>query len=185
MNNLMLRNPKKQKNITLDKHTLARPARGFVMLYAILITTVILVIGLSFLDILVEQVSLTGVERESTAAFYSGDSGLECALYWDLSIVVPPEGAFRAGSSISCNGASITPTYTSGTPSGGFRRDTYDFSANFSQGGCAAVTVEKTIMLSTDTVASTTIRSRGYNTACPPIASAKPWRFERGIKVDY
>ncbi|MBI2120096.1 MAG: hypothetical protein HYT94_00550 [Parcubacteria group bacterium] len=150
---------------------------GFVMLYAILVSTVILVIGLSLLGILIEQIPLSGIERESSLSFYAADSGMECALYGDSDAVTPSLGAFHDA------------------PVGGScHLHTYDFDVTFpSEGTCVSVTVTK-VMKDEDLSAvppvleeavTTNIQSRGYNTVCPPAASAKPWRLERGIKVDY
>ncbi len=177
---------------------------GFVMLYAILVSTVILVIGLSLLGILIEQIPLSGIERESSLSFYAADSGMECALYGDSDAVTPSLGAFHdAPASVRCNGGSLDnlfpippPVAVSCPPTvgGSCHLHTYDFDVTFpSEGTCVSVTVTK-VMKDEDLSAvppvleeavTTNIQSRGYNTVCPPAASAKPWRLERGIKVDY
>jgi hypothetical protein len=162
---------------------------GFTILYAILIATVVLTIGLSLLEVLTQQVSLSGAQRESGLSFYTADSGLECALYWDIS-----GDAFRVGSSITCDGNSPLPPgiITSGglispppPPSDPFvNEEIYTFSVTFPQ-GCASLYVRKTVDPLTNNVSTTTMESRGYNTICPPAASAKPWRLERGLRTIY
>lgn len=163
-----------------------RPSGGFTILYAILLTTVVLTIGLSLLSVLIQQISLSGAQRESGASFYVSDSGMECALYWDISA-----DAFRSGSAITCDGNSplapgiiVTTGIPLTPPSPPLANDTYVFNVLFPD-GCANISVIKTINTASSTVASTTIQSRGYNTNCPPAASIKPWRLERGLETNY
>lgn len=153
---------------------------GFTILYAILITTIVLTIGLSLLNVLVQQVSLSGAGRESALSFYVSDSGMECTLYWDGAA-----DAFRSGANISCDGADLgVIASTTVLLSPPFMNENYNFDAVFPQ-GCAKITVTKTVDIITDVVATTTIESRGYNTTCPPAASLKPWRLERGLQTVY
>lgn len=161
-------------------------SRGFTILYAILVTTIVLTIGLSLLEVLIQQVSLSGAERESALSFYVADSGMECALYWD----VVGGDAFRNGSPITCDGKpplapgvikTITPL---SPPVPSFNNETYTFSVMFTD-GCANISVVKIVNTASSTVATTTVQSRGYNTTCPPAASTKPWRLERGLQTTY
>lgn len=153
---------------------------GFVLLYAILLTTVILTIALSLLEVLIQQVPLSGLERESSLSFYAADGGAECALYWDnvQDVFWDGSSSVTCNNPISCNGSIITPSGPTGSP------PECSFQVNFSDGNCADVSVAKTIVPSS--VILTTIKSKGYNTVCPVLGpSTKPWRLERGIKVDY
>lgn len=157
---------------------------GFTILYAILLTVVVLTIGLSLLSVLVQQISLSGAERESGLSFYTSDSGMECALYWDIS-----GNAFRLGNPITCDGTVPLPpgivksVASLGPPT--LVEEKYTFNALFPN-GCANVTVFKIVDTGPpEIVSTTTIQSRGYNTTCPPTASAKPWRLERGLQTTY
>ncbi len=202
---------------------------GFVMLYAILITVAVISIGLSLLSVLIEQVPISGLERESSLAFYSADIGLECALYWDN---ISSPGTFVSGPPwpVTCNNAaplgpgvvkttSLTPPppppdpgTTSGKkgrgrgkiggsckgrkscppppPPGSVPLEDWNYAFQFAlpQGGCADLHVIKTVD-QTDplnlVILYTSVESRGYNTTCPPAASTKPWRMERGLRVEY
>lgn len=169
------------------------------MLYAILLTTVVLTIGLSLLGVLMQQVSLSGAERESLYAFSSADSGIECALFADtVQDIFPVVGSGSNWSvdctgTVRCNGNNISvsiptpPTPPSaavpGSPS--LTEWTCTFSAVLPQNNCVNLDVKKIINNTTGDLATTTIQSRGYNTTCPPAASAKAWRLERGIEVTY
>lgn len=156
---------------------------GFTILYAILITTVVLTIGISLLNVLIQQISLSGAERESGLSFYVSDSGMECALYWDNV-----QDAFRKSQPVVCDGTNFgviaSTTVPLSPPKPGFIGKQYIFKATFPQ-GCASITVLKAVEIATNRVATTTLQSRGYNTVCPPAASLKPWRLERALQTEY
>lgn len=168
--------------------------QGFVILYAILLTTVVLTIALSLLTVLVQQVSLSGTQRESLYSFSAADSGVECGLYADtVQDIFPIVGSgsnwsMNCGTSVSCNGSTLTPTApasaaVSGSPT--LTEWSCGFVVNLQQGNCADIEIKKVINNTTGALATTTLQSRGYNTSCPPAASTKPWRLERGIEVTY
>lgn len=180
------------------KQVLSKPKRkyeneqgGFVILYAILVSTVVVTIGLSLLTVLLQQTALSGAEKESTASFAAADSGLECALFADQV-----QDAFRTGLVSNCNGtvscdgqvvnvSGATPASKPVPGQPGWRIWTCNLTVNLPQGNCAAIRVDKIIANATGVLATTTIQSRGYNTACPPAASTKPWRLERGLQAIY
>ncbi len=57
--------------------------RGYTLLFAILITSIILSVGVSILSIARKEVLLSSGAKESQTAIYMADNGLECALYWE------------------------------------------------------------------------------------------------------
>ncbi len=68
--------------------------KGFTLLFAILVSVMVLAVGASIINISLKQIILSGSGRESQFAFYAANTGLECALYWDLNgIVVTDTGA--------------------------------------------------------------------------------------------
>ncbi len=58
--------------------------RGFVLLFAVLISSILLSIGLGMFSIAYKELLLSTTDRESQIAFYAADTGMECVLYWDL-----------------------------------------------------------------------------------------------------
>lgn len=56
---------------------------GFAVLFAALVGALALAIGLAVFNITVRELILSSQARESQAAFYSADAGMECGLYWD------------------------------------------------------------------------------------------------------
>jgi hypothetical protein len=59
-------------------------SRGFVLLYAVMTSTIILAVGVSIISIALKQLNISTVGRESQYAFYAANTGAECALYWDF-----------------------------------------------------------------------------------------------------
>lgn len=85
--------------------------RGFTLLISIIISSLILAIGLSILNITLKEFILSSIARESEYAFYAADAGMECALYWDgfgrnrfgSSAATPP----IAPTNIRCAGSNV------------------------------------------------------------------------------
>jgi hypothetical protein len=81
--------------------------KGFTLLIAIVTTAMLLLVSVVVINIALKQLLLVSANKESQSAFYIADSGIECALYWDLK-----NGAISAFAtttpSISCNNQTIT-----------------------------------------------------------------------------
>lgn len=141
--------------------------RGFTLFVAMVVTATLLLIAGGVANLAIKQSLISNAGRESQMAFYAADTGMECALYWDIN---NPSGSsafsISGGSNISCNGQTITV--------GGSSVSTFG-PINFSpEPYCAFVTVEK--------VGDTTeIESRGYNTC----DSSNPRRVERAVRARY
>jgi hypothetical protein len=156
---------------------------GFFMLYAILFTTIVLTIGISILDIVLKQVSFSGIDRESARAFYVADAGLECALYGDVT----GSNIFSTSTpgTINCNGDSTALTVVD--PLGGFPHFTFNFWLDKSDPknvSCSEITLTREIF--SGVVNRTIISALGYNTQCPGIGSAtRNPLIERGLRTIY
>ncbi|OGG72597.1 hypothetical protein A3A38_02905 [Candidatus Kaiserbacteria bacterium RIFCSPLOWO2_01_FULL_53_17] len=70
---------------------------GYALTLAIVVSSVVLSIGLSLLNIVQKELILSATGRDSQFAFYAADAGLECVLYWDLG---NPTGSIFPESSI-------------------------------------------------------------------------------------
>ena len=57
--------------------------KGFTLLFAVLISSLLLSVGIAILDLSIKEFALAAASRESQYAFYAADDGLECGLYWD------------------------------------------------------------------------------------------------------
>src|SRR3989344_615182 len=148
------------------------PKSGFTLLLAVIITGTLLVIAAGITALAVKQSLIAVAGRDSQRAFYAADTGLECALYWDVK---NPSGfsAFdpSTGSTIYCNRDSSNPGNQ--WVVGGSSAST--FTINFLPDlQCAVVTVTKQGL-------ATTIESLGYNTC----SAGNPRRVERAIRARY
>lgn len=152
--------------------------RGFTLLIAIVLTTVLLSVSLALLDIAFKQVTLSSTARQSQHAFYAADSAMECALYWDQQF---NRFAFSNATpgTITCNAVSI-PVSTS--VSGGTRTSTFSIPCE-GGGSSASVIIQKTngTAVCSGSSANSCIFANGYNTCDADSQN----RVERGLKVFY
>jgi hypothetical protein len=58
-------------------------SRGFAILYAVLMVSIILTISLTLLDISYKQLVLASINKESKLAYYAAVNALNCVNYWD------------------------------------------------------------------------------------------------------
>lgn len=161
---------------------------GFALLVAVLISSVVLAVGLSMLNITLKQYIFSGIGRESEIAFYAADAGMECALYWDASTA---GGIFDmnapAATDFSCMGESQQ------APAGGSSGDGKEFDYEWDTTGqtvCTKIVITK--YLGPDAAAGQTcdtgavctqIESRGYNRPCGELDS--PRVVERALRANY
>jgi len=148
--------------------------RGFTVFIAIIVMSTLILVAGGVVSLAVKQSLISVTGRESQYAFYAADTGLECALYWDVQNVSGSSAfATSTGSQIHCNrdannqgnvwtvGGSVTSVINR---------------INFAPHPyCAIVTVTK------GNGGITTIESRGYNTC----DSSNPRRVERAVRATY
>ena len=68
-------------------------SKGFTLIIALLVTSIILSVGLAIANISYKQQILSSTQNDSLKAFYAADAGIECALYWDLHFNDPNRAA--------------------------------------------------------------------------------------------
>ncbi len=145
--------------------------RGFAILYAVLMVSIVLTISLTLLDISYKQLVLSSINKESKLAYYAAVNALNCANYWDLSSNKPfgdfvdySDGIVTAPGDrrINCTGTVILESSVVFDP---FDK-TSTFDVNFPDGSTAHVVVTKgQDPANTITPGDTFIRVDGYNTA--------------------
>lgn len=141
---------------------------GIALFFAILITSVSLMISLGVATLTIGEIGLSGSVRESQLAFYAADSGAECAIYWDLK---------RQKFSTSTTEQIICNNETKNVGNGSIS----SFSLGFDNGSCVDVIVDKSILNKTKIIAL------GYNSGnvvggvCSPEGRA----VQRGLEVTY
>lgn len=147
------------KNISYkNKKTLPVGRQGFTLAIVLILISVILIVGLSVSDIVLREMKISGLGRESQKAFYAAETGIECALKWFLVSEFP--------ASIKCGGSVIA---INGGPA--------QFNLNLSNNSCTNVAVIKNIISSTKT--QFIIESRGHSMAC---GSTSFNNAERGLR---
>jgi len=142
--------------------------RGFALLIALIVTTVLVSVGLALVDLAYKQSVLSSTAKGSQIAFYNSDAALECVLFHDQKF-----NAFsqtNATTSIRCNNQ-VVPV--SGFNSGALR--TSSTSVPCTGGVCSQVTIIK------NTNGETTIFANGYSSG--DVTDQR--RVERGLKVTY
>jgi Tfp pilus assembly protein PilX len=116
---------------------------GFVILFTILISAIILMIGLGIFSIATRETILSSTSREAQFSFYAADAGVECALYFQTHSAVFNTGTGFAGVASTdwptCGSATnINGLGTQGTYSDPFQ---FDIMVDTIQKTCAHVTV--------------------------------------------
>ena len=144
--------------------------RGFTLLLAVLVSSIMLALGSAIYNIAAKEVILSSSGRDSQYAFYSADSGIECALYWDEK-----QNAFSstsAATQMTCAGQTVSMSKSYDVPS-----QTETTNVSFTPIPCIDLTVTK----QDGATIRTTIQSYGYNTC----TASDPRRIERAIRVQY
>jgi len=139
---------------------------GFVVLFTVLLTSIILAIAIGASGIAYKEVVLASAAKESNYAFYAADTGLECALYWDVHHS-PSAFADNSTLSIPCDS---TNNINLGDPLYNTAGTLYSFPLSLDNGNsCAQVTVDKHAENNT----ATQITSQGYNVSCTDVENAR------------
>ena len=66
------------------RKTMPKLVRGFTIFFAVLVASLSLSIGLAIYDLFVRELLLSQTATQSQYAIYAADTGIECALYWDI-----------------------------------------------------------------------------------------------------
>ncbi len=181
------------RRIRSIRRAMGAAPKGFTILFASLVASLLLAVGLVIFDITYKEVLFSTVARDSDFAIYAADSGLECALYWDAryagsanygsgSVFATSTNSSPPQSGVVCNSQDIAAAGVAAhtwpqtaTPTSAITA----FSISFSpQPYCVSVVVSKT---SSGGVISTSITATGFNTC---VAGA-PNRIERTLQANY
>jgi len=154
--------------------------KGFVILYTVLISSIILAIALGISSISLGETILSSTAKEGNISFFAADAGVECALYHDRVKEDFDDEDINNWNKITCNNTSnITVGSITINADPGFRFDT-------GVNSCARVTVRKGIQIADGVL--TRIISHGYNISCDNFIDSgfnKSRTIERVIQVTY
>ena len=156
--------------------------RAFTVLFAVMVSSLILALGLGIVAITMKEVKLSGAGRDSQLAFYAADSGSECAMYQDIVKSAFPTSTVVASFDLSkCNNQTLVAS-----SAGDGSAATSSFKMYIEYSGvngvetkpCVDVIVGKYM---DGAIQKTIIDARGYNTC----DNSNPRRLERGYRVEY
>ena len=160
--------------------------KGFALLYAVLVSSLFLAIGATIASATLQNLIFSQSGRESQFAFYSADSGVECALYWDkigrrdnVSVFPTSTTDVANPNGIKCNNEVLNVKVTSFSDHAvtTFNIGQSDSLKPYADGAtCADIVITKA-----QTSPNTTITSNGYNTC----DTANVRRLQRGLLVTY
>jgi hypothetical protein len=150
------------------KHTHDTKEKGFVVLYAVLVSSVLLYMALAISGIAYKEQLLSVNTKSSQYSFIAADTGMECALYNDIKLSIFPIDGSLPGTDFECNGGSISAENTFTIPV--YKVDVPAMVNTTVIPGCAVVTINKNYDSDDDgTLDATRIDSRGYNLSCANI----------------
>jgi Tfp pilus assembly protein PilX len=145
--------------------------RGFVLLFAMVLSSIILAVALGVTNIALKEVNFSTSGKDANDAFFAADTGVECALFYDKNLSVtdpfptPPTSVTCADNPVIFTNTNPWSFIVSGLGSSG--------------NSCAVVNITKDVL--------TTIISKGYNVAntgdnnCEPTSKS----VERELDVNY
>ena len=193
----------KTQNRNKKSHT-NKTNRGIALLISITIASLVLVVGLGILNLATKEIILSVYSKESGKAFYAADTGIECAMLWDIKA---PLGQYSFATSsdlelskseteaLLCAGQRFNPhphldfdewevvkNSTSATTTFKFSAWDASYDTLHINNPCVEVTIVKYQGMSGPIpVVKTKISSIGYNNC----DITKKDRVSRGIRVQY
>lgn len=169
--------------------------KGIALLIAILTLSVVLAVTLTVVNVALKGYQISVSTRDSVYAIYAADSGIDCALYWDIRGYEPPPAGYGgrvfptstdstsppAGSGITCSGTDMSSIWdtTQQTATAATTTVSLEFGGN-----CVRLIVAKSQDSVNPDFVDTSILSRGYNVACADIGTSLN-TVERAIRATY
>jgi len=176
--------------------------KGMALLLAVLVLSVVLVVSITLLGFVIKQYNITRSSSNSVHAVYAADTGIECALLWDIRghefyQPLPGPAGYKVfptstasldaasptpdgGDNIDCFGVDISNIWD--TTQTGIDTATTTFVVDLAaSNSCVDVEVAKYLV---GTTRNTAILSRGYNVSCANRTTDLN-AVERAIKVRY
>lgn len=153
--------------------------KGFVALFAVLLTSVVLAMAVGIASISLKEIVLSASASDGSRAFYAADSGIECALFWERSdtSLTPP----YLNDIMICNGNPVSGLPPVGTSD--FNEYYEGMEVPFGENNelCARITIGREEIGGASY--NTLIEVRGSSVACSD--DSNPKKVERTIRVTY
>lgn len=160
--------------------------KGFTLLFASLVGSLLLAIGIATFNIVLRELDLSSIARESRFAFYAADSGWECAFYWDrqrpaVFATSTESRSIPNPTTIQCPSGNVGVGNIGVASTRSARSAISQFRVPLDGAACADVVVTKDDA-DGDKISSTILEARGKNDCT---ANSNPNRVERAIRVRY
>lgn len=178
--------------MTSAKRELQKQTRGYVILFTVLITSIILAIALGISNVAFREATFTIDARDSHYALFAADSAAECALHHLFSTPSPfydADGNWTSPVSIVCGEENGQPhtlvgsTLDLASPDYIFATDTLGNSSGVSlPKGCGIPRVIKTTIGGQSYIR---VQGIGYNLACANVQILNPRTVERAIEYTF
>jgi Tfp pilus assembly protein PilX len=165
----------KMKNADSSRSISYGTQKGFTLFMSLVLAGTLLLIASGVVNLAVKQSLISSSGRESQLAFYAADTGMECALFWDVKNPEGEQSAFATTttSTITCNQDAANPDNE--WVVGGADVSMVEYITFLPEPYCAKVIVTK------HDSGTTTIESLGYNTC----DLTNPRRVERAVRATY
>ncbi len=151
---------------------------GFVALFTVLLTSVILAMAVGIASISLKEIVLSSSASDGSKAFYAADSGIECLLYYERTDT--PLQAPWLDELVTCNS---NPANGTAPTADSEALEVYNFEIPFGENDelCADVLVKR--QFQTGVLYNVLIESKGSNVPCSE--DNNPKKVERTIRVTY
>jgi hypothetical protein len=159
--------------------------KGFVILFAVTLTGIILAIALGVADIAFRENKFATNSKDANDAFFAADTGIECALFFDK----PTSCNSGTTTCFPVPASSLPVACASATPSNSTSGSTVTYSFMVTGLGSTAESCAKVIVTkdgdSEPPFIKTKIVSKGYNIGGASCSSSNKDPVEREINVRY
>lgn len=184
---IRMRTADKKQQASSERHLYASLGhsgeRGFTLLLAALVSSIVLALGASIFTLAQKEITLSSLGRDSQFAFYAADTAVECALYWDFRYsyfgTSSPPGIDPTcdGQTLNATGRSDTYPYTMTSAAMELFQDVQPI-GHF----CTQVSVTKS--LDASSAVRTVIHADGYSVGCDSIETSSR-TLQRSVELRY
>jgi len=159
---------------------------GFVILIAVLVSSLMISLGAFIANIAIKELSLSVSGRDSHLAFYAADAAIECALYQDLHVQTFSASTSMPGpATLNCNSSSTPITINGALSDNDTGVSEFEVSFPESPTDDPEFSPYAIVRITKDQIGTvndeTKIESRGYNVKSSSVSR----RVERALEVTY
>ena len=154
--------------------------RGFTLLFAVLVGSIVLALGLGIFNIVYREFQLSALTRDSDTAFFAADAGMECGLYWEFSDKFIP--GITSNVSFTCAGVALSVPGTITGPANN-ATTTWTFQFPVGQVGSSAQSCVWVTVAKNPSNISTYVQANGHNNGGQSNCVFQPRIVERTLEA--